>query len=68
MKKVILVVAITMLSTYTLRAEETVDDCFETAIESLELAEEKYGMMSDGSATDYLNSAYSNCVTWMETN
>ncbi|WCC45004.1 hypothetical protein PJW08_01690 [Tenacibaculum finnmarkense] len=57
-----------MLSTYTLRAEETVDDCFETAIESLELAEEKYGMMSDGSATDYLNSAYSNCVTWMETN
>jgi len=62
MKKRTLVLTVALFSVFTLIAEEK-DDCFDAAIGSLELAEEKYGMMSDEDATNYLNYAYSNCVS-----
>lgn len=64
MKKRTLVLTFMLFSVFTLTAEEN-DECFDSAIASLELSEEKYGMMSDEDATNYLNYAYANCVSWM---
>lgn len=68
MKKTILGLAFTLCTVFTLTAkEESSDACFDAAIKSLEQAEAKYGMLSDEQATNYLNHAYGNCVTWMAT-
>lgn len=64
MKKKTIILFVALFSVLNLAAEE-IDDCFDAAIDSLEQSEKKYGMMSDEDATNYLNYAYSNCVTWM---
>lgn len=60
MKKIILGLTFTLCAVFTLSA----NDCFDAAIDSLERAEAKYGMMSDEQATEYLNEAYGDCVVW----
>lgn len=65
MKRIILGLAFTLFSIFTVSAS----DCFDAAIKSLERAEAKYGMMSDEQATNYLNEAYGDCeVYWAMTN
>ncbi len=71
MKKIILGMVFVFALTTSVGAntsQKTIiyDDCFDAAVESLELAESRLGsMMDDESATAYLNTAYSMCWLFM---
>lgn len=72
MKKVILGIVFATVLVIQTNASTIINDsdlCFDAAIESLELAEERLGgMMDDESATEYLNFAYAECWLWMAFN